>query len=79
MGRLELHAEVSAPKSENPPNLLIGEKTGWNFIEFFIRMSPVTIPVLIVGFLTCVLVERFRWLGYGFSLPPSRQGYSLVV
>ncbi len=54
-----------------PQNLLIGEKAGWNFIEFFIRMSPVTIPVLIVGFLTCVLVERFRWFGYGFSLPPA--------
>ncbi len=54
-----------------PQNLLIGEKAGWNFIEFFIRMSPVTIPVLIVGFLTCVLVERFRWFGYGFSLPPT--------
>lgn len=54
-----------------PQNLLIGEKAGWNFIEFFIRMSPVTIPVLIVGFLTCVQVERFRWFGYGFSLPPA--------
>jgi NhaB family Na+:H+ antiporter len=32
-------------------------------------MSPVTIPVLGVGFLTCVLVERFRRFGYGFSLP----------
>jgi len=52
-----------------PQNLLIGEKAGWNFIEFFIRMSPVTIPVLIVGFLTCGLVERFRWFGYGFGLP----------
>ncbi|MEO8327216.1 MAG: sodium/proton antiporter NhaB [Nitrospirota bacterium] len=54
-----------------PQNLLIGEKAGWNFIEFFLRMSPVTIPVLIVGFLTCVLVERFRWFGYGFNLPPA--------
>ncbi|GJL57599.1 MAG: Na(+)/H(+) antiporter NhaB [Nitrospirales bacterium] len=54
-----------------PQNLLIGEKAGWNFMEFFIRMSPVTIPVLIVGFLTCVLVERFRWFGYGFRLPPA--------
>jgi len=52
-----------------PQNLLIGEKASWNFIEFFIRMSPVTIPVLCVGFLTCVLVERFRWFGYGFNLP----------
>ncbi|HBP88231.1 MAG: sodium/proton antiporter NhaB [Nitrospira sp.] len=54
-----------------PQNLLIGEKAGWHFIEFFIRMSPVTIPVLAVGFLTCALVERFRWFGYGFSLPPA--------
>lgn len=54
-----------------PQNLLIGEKAGWNFIEFFIRMSPVTIPVLAVGFLTCAMVERFRWFGYGFNLPPA--------
>ena len=52
-----------------PQNLLIGEKADWNFIEFLIRMSPVTIPVLIMGLLTCALVERFRWFGYGFSLP----------
>jgi NhaB family Na+:H+ antiporter len=54
-----------------PQNLLIGEKASWNFIEFFIRMSPVTIPVLAMGLLTCVLVERFRWFGYGFGLPPA--------
>ena len=52
-----------------PQNLLIGEKASWNFVEFFIRMSPVTLPVLGMGFLTCILVERFRWFGYGFSLP----------
>ena len=28
-----------------PQNLLISEKAGWEFIEFFIRMAPVTIPV----------------------------------
>jgi NhaB family Na+:H+ antiporter len=54
-----------------PQNLLIGEKASWNFIEFFIRMSPVTMPVLVMGLLTCVLVERFRWFGYGFGLPPA--------
>ncbi len=52
-----------------PQNLLIGEKASWNFIEFFIRMSPVTLPVLGMGFLTCIVVERFRWFGYGFGLP----------
>ena len=28
-------------------------------------------PVLVMGLLTCVLVERFRWFGYGFGLPPA--------
>lgn len=52
-----------------PQNLLIGERASWNFIEFFIRMSPVTVPVLGMGLLTCILVERCRWFGYGFGLP----------
>lgn len=52
-----------------PQNLLIADKAGWEFMEFFIRMSPVTLPVLVVGFLTCILLERFRWFGYGFVLP----------
>lgn len=32
-------------------------------------MVPVTIPVLIVGLLTCVLLEQFGIFGYGFKLP----------
>ncbi len=52
-----------------PQNLLIGEIAGWEFGEFFVRMSPVSIPVLIVGLLTCVAVEKFRILGYGAQLP----------
>lgn len=32
-------------------------------------MSPVTSPVLGVELLTCILVERFQWFGYGFVLP----------
>ncbi|MEJ2383186.1 MAG: sodium/proton antiporter NhaB [Xanthomonadales bacterium] len=52
-----------------PQNLLIGEVAGWQFVEFFVRMSPVSIPVLFTGLLTCVLVERFRILGYGYEMP----------
>lgn len=52
-----------------PQNLLIGHEMGWHFAEFFIRMVPVTIPVLIVGLLTCVLLEQFGIFGYGFKLP----------
>ena len=52
-----------------PQNLLIGEIAGWEFGEFFVRMSPVSIPVLFVGMLTCVAVEKFKILGYGVQLP----------
>ena len=52
-----------------PQNLLIGEIAGWQFIEFFIRMAPVSMPVLVVGLLTCVAVEKFKILGYGAEMP----------
>jgi NhaB family Na+:H+ antiporter len=54
-----------------PQNLLIGSLAGWDFGEFFIRMAPVSIPVVAVGLLTCVLLERFRLFGYGTELPES--------
>jgi len=28
-----------------PQNLLIGERVGWDFIEFFLQMAPITLPV----------------------------------
>lgn len=52
-----------------PQDLLIAERAGWDFIEFFIRMSPVTIPVLICGLVCCVLLEKAKILGYGAQLP----------
>ncbi len=52
-----------------PQNLLIGEIAGWEFGEFFIRMSPVSIPVFVVGLLTCFGVEKFRLFGYGEQMP----------
>lgn len=51
-----------------PQNLIIGNQAGWNFIEFAIRMSPVTFPVFIAGLLTCVLLEKTKWFGYGVQL-----------
>ena len=35
-----------------PQNLIIADKAGWDFIEFFIRMSPITIPVFFAGLAT---------------------------
>jgi Na+:H+ antiporter, NhaB family len=52
-----------------PQNVLIAEQAGWNFVEFFIHVAPVAIPVLIAGLVTCVVVERCRWFGYGVELP----------
>lgn len=52
-----------------PQNLLIAERAGWDFIEFFLRMAPVTMPVLFFGLITCVLLEKLKWFGYGATLP----------
>lgn len=52
-----------------PQNLLIAEQADWEFMEFFIRMAPVTMPVLIAGLTTSVLLEVFRIGGYGARLP----------
>lgn len=54
-----------------PQNLLIAEKAGWDFLEFFLIMAPVIIPVLIAGFCTCVALEFTGWFSYGYKLPPA--------
>mgnify|MGYP001827548598 FL=1 len=52
-----------------PQNLLIGEVVGWQFIEFFVRVAPVSLPVFVVGLMTCAVVEKFKILGYGVEMP----------
>ncbi len=52
-----------------PQNLLIAGKMGWDFMEYFARMAPVTMPVVVVGFATCVLLEKTRAFGYGTPIP----------
>ena len=54
-----------------PQNLLIGSVAGWDFIEFFLKMAPITIPVFIAGLLTTLFLEKFNILGYGAQLPDS--------
>jgi NhaB family Na+:H+ antiporter len=54
-----------------PQNLLIAKQADWDFVEFFLHVAPVSIPVLIAGILTCVLVEKLHWFGYGVELPPA--------
>jgi Na+:H+ antiporter, NhaB family len=52
-----------------PQNLLIAKVADWEFIEFFIRMAPISMPVLAGGLLTCIILERTGWFGYGALLP----------
>ena len=52
-----------------PQNLLIANIAGWEFIEFAVKMAPVTIPVFIAGMITCFFIEKFRLFGFGTHLP----------
>ncbi len=52
-----------------PQNLLIGKIMEWDFVEFFLVVAPVSMPVLFTGLLTCVLLEKFRWFSFGTPLP----------
>ena len=52
-----------------PQNVLIGGKMGWQFMEFFLQMAPVTLPVLVVGLATCLALELAGKLGYGVAIP----------
>lgn len=52
-----------------PQNLLIGTIMGWDFVEFYLRVMPVSLPVLFVGLATTFLVEKFKIVGYGTEMP----------
>lgn len=52
-----------------PQNLLIGERLGWDFVEFFARMAPITLPVLVAGLLTTILLEKTKIFDFGETLP----------
>jgi Na+:H+ antiporter, NhaB family len=52
-----------------PQNLIIANKAGWDFMEFVLRMSPVTIATLLAGLVTCYILEKFKIFGYGAEIP----------
>jgi NhaB family Na+:H+ antiporter len=52
-----------------PQNLLIGERIGWDFAEFFFRMAPITIPVFFCGLATTALLELTGWFDFGAKMP----------
>ena len=52
-----------------PQNLLIASVADWDFIKFVTIMAPVTMPVLVCGLATCMLLEVTGKFGYGAKLP----------
>mgnify|MGYP005741067631 FL=1 len=52
-----------------PQNLLIAKIAGWDFMEFFLYMAPVTMPVFVAGLILCFCLERFKLAGFGSELP----------
>ena len=53
-----------------PQNLLIAEIMDWEFVEFFMQMAHISMPVLVVGLITCMLLEITGIFGYGAQLSP---------
>ena len=53
-----------------PQNLLIAEKMDWEFVEFFMKMAHISMPVLVVGLLTCAMLEVVKFNDYGTRLGP---------
>ena len=53
-----------------PQNLLIANVAGWEFIEFMIKMAPITVPVFIAGMITCFAIEQLHICRFGNQLPP---------
>jgi Na+:H+ antiporter, NhaB family len=72
---LLMHAAVGtalggvATQVGEPQNLLIASQADWNFVQFFLHMAPASLPVLAAGLLTCIVIDRARWFGYGTPLP----------
>jgi len=46
-----------------PQNLLIAKVMDWEFVEFFLKMAHISMPVLAVGLATCALLEVFGMFG----------------
>ena len=54
-----------------PQNIIIGNIAGWNFVEFAIRVAPVSMPIVVFGFATCFVLEKTKLFGFGIQMPES--------
>ena len=53
-----------------PQNLLIAEIMDWDFATFFMNMAHISMPILVVGLITCAMLEVTGTFGYGAQLSP---------
>jgi len=53
-----------------PQNLIIARIMGWDFAEFFLKMTPVSLISLPLGLITCFALETTSAFGYGDKMPP---------
>ena len=56
-------------KVGEPQNYMIGDKMGWEFVEFIQHCAVVSIPAAITGFIVCFSLEYFRCPGFRYQLP----------
>ena len=56
-------------KVGEPQNYMIGDKMGWEFIEFFQHCAIVSVPSAIAGFIVCFALEYFRCPGFRYQMP----------
>jgi NhaB family Na+:H+ antiporter len=52
-----------------PQNLMIATKMGWGFVDFFKHNHVIALPVAVVAFIVCFLLEFFRFPGFGHRMP----------
>ena len=78
-----MHGAVGAIMGGNltivgvPHNLMIADRLDWTFGCFVQNVALVAIPVIIVGFVLCVILETVKFPGYGYKLP--ERAYDAIV
>ncbi len=60
-----------------PHNLMIANKLGWSFVDFFQKCSIISVPVSIGGFILCPILEALKFPGFGYQLP--QRAYDAIV
>lgn len=52
-----------------PQNLVIARYLDWDFMEFGIKMAPISFTVLPIGLWTCLMLEMLGIFDYGVKMP----------